>query len=245
MQLHVAILDDVQEDVQRLRQALEKCDEEIGQITCFSSAKVLLEHAELEAYDLFFLDICMQGTNGLEAAQTIRQRRPNVPLIFVTSSPEYVWQAFPVHPFDYLLKPYEDERVAKVMRDLCALLHQTEPELEVRFARQTVKIPYRKIYYAAAQNHVVRVMTDEGECRATEIFSSVQRQLSVDPRFLVCNRGIIINMSAVLRFEEDCIQMLDGMQFPVRQKDKSNLLATFMQYQFRQMRRETGGGQST
>ena len=56
---------------------------------------------------------------------------------------------------------------------------------------------------------------------------------------MVCNRGIIINMSAVLRFENDCIQMLDGTQFPVRQKDKGRLFATFTQYQFRHMRRET------
>ncbi len=55
---------------------------------------------------------------------------------------------------------------------------------------------------------------------------------------MVCNRGIIINMSAVLRFENDCIQMLDGTQFPVRQKDKGHLFATFTQYQFRHMRRE-------
>lgn len=245
MQLHVAILDDVAEDAQHLQSVLEHSGEAIESITCFSSADMLINHADLEAYDIFFLDICMEGTNGLMAAETIRQRRPGVPLVFVTSSPEYVWQAFPVHPFDYLLKPYADERVGKVLRDLCALLHQTEPELEVRFARQTITMPFGSIYYAVAQNHVVRVMTDKGECRATEIFSSVQRQLSVDPRFLVCNRGIIINMSAVLRFEEDCIQMLDGTQFPVRQKDKSSLMATFMQYQFRQMRRETPGGQST
>ena len=34
------------------------------------------------------------------------------------------------------------------------------------------------------------------------------------------------------------IQMLDGTQFPVRQKDKGRLFATFTQYQFRHMRRE-------
>ena len=81
-------------------------------------------------------------------------------------------------------------------------------------------------------------MSDEGECRATGIFAQVEKELCAAPRFLVCNRGIIINMSAVLRFENDCIQMLDGTQFPVRQKDKGRLFATFTQYQFRHMRRD-------
>ena len=58
------------------------------------------------------------------------------------------------------------------------------------------------------------------------------------PEFLVCNRGVIINMSKVLRFEGDCIEMLDGTHLPVRQKDKNSLLAQFTQYQFRGMQRE-------
>ena len=86
--------------------------------------------------------------------------------------------------------------------------------------------------------HYVRVVTDDGECRATANFAQVQEQLQTQPEFLVCNRGVIINMSKVLRFEGDCIEMLDGTHLPVRQKDKNSLLAQFTQYQFRGMQRE-------
>lgn len=81
-------------------------------------------------------------------------------------------------------------------------------------------------------------MTASGECRATANFAQVQEQLQTQPEFLVCNRGVIINMSKVLRFEGDCIEMLDGTHLPVRQKDKNRLLAQFTQYQFRGMQRE-------
>lgn len=43
-------------------------------------------------------------------------------------------------------------------------------------------------------------------------------------------------MDYVLKFENDCIYMLDEAVFPVRQKDKSRLFAEFTQYQFRKMR---------
>lgn len=143
-----------------------------------------------------------------------------------------------MHPFDYLLKPFEQARIRQLLDDLLRILQHPEPEIEVRFARKLMRLPYSKVYYALAQNHFVRIMSDEGECRATGIFAQVEKELCADPRFLVCNRGIIINMSAVLRFENDCIQMLDGTQFPVRQKDKGRLFATVTQYQFRHMRRE-------
>ena len=152
--------------------------------------------------------------------------------------PEYVWDAFPVHPFDYLLKPYKEEKFDHLAGELRRVLGRQQPELEVRIARQIVRLPLTKIYYATAQNHYVRVVTDDGECRATANFAQVQEQLQTQPEFLVCNRGVIINMSKVLRFEGDCIEMLDGTHLPVRQKDKNSLLAQFTQYQFRGMQRE-------
>lgn len=108
----------------------------------------------------------------------------------------------------------------------------------MRIARQTVHLPLKKIHYAMAQNHFVKVVTDDGECRAAANFAQVQEQLMTQPDFLVCNRGIIINMSKVLRFDGECIEMLDGARLPVRQKDKKSLLAQFTQYQFRNMQRQ-------
>lgn len=105
-------------------------------------------------------------------------------------------------------------------------------------ARQTVQLPLRKVLYAMAQNHFVRVVSEDGECRAACGFAQVEEKLRTEENFMSCNRGIVINMDKVLRFEDDCIEMLDGTRLPVRQKDKNALFAHFTQYQFRHMRRE-------
>ena len=236
MLLRIAIVDDLPQDAERLQQALTA--EGQTNIIRYESGDALLSAISPEQLDALFLDICMEGTNGIDTARKLREQAPTLPIVFVTSSKEYVWQSFPVHPFDYLLKPFEQARIRQLLDDPLRILQHPEPEIEVRFARKLMRLPYSKVYYALAQNHFVRIMSDEGECRATGIFAQVEKELCADPRFLVCNRGIIINMSAVLRFENDCIQMLDGTQFPVRQKDKGRLFATFTQYQFRHMRRE-------
>ena len=184
------------------------------------------------------MDICMAGTNGIETARQLREKDPRLLIVFVTSSPEYVWDAFPVHPFDYLLKPYKEEKIALLTAELRRVLCRQEPELDVRIARQTVQIPLSKVHYAASQNHIVRVVTDDGECRAAATFSQVEQELSAHENFLVCNRGVLLSMDKVLRFEGDCFEMLDGARLPIRQKDKNTLLARFTQYQFRHMQRE-------
>ena len=237
MALQIAIVEDRLPDAQRLEALLQQA---LAPVACehFICGDDFLRVMHARRYAVVFLDICMEGTNGIQTAQQLRQADPEVLIVFVTSSPEYVWDAFPVHPFDYLLKPYQEEKFHQLAAELRRVLCRPEPELEVRIARQTVQLPLCKILYAIAQNHFVRVVSEDGECRAVCSFAQVEEKLRTEENFLSCNRGVVINMDKVLRFEDDCIEMLDGTRLPVRQKDKNALFARFTQYQFRQLRRE-------
>ena len=107
MNLQTAIVEDSKPDAERLKQLLKKAFEnENISCSCFASGDEFLRAGGREGYQVVFLDICMEGTNGIETAQRLRAADPDLLIVFVTSSPEYVWDAFPVHPFDYLLKPY-------------------------------------------------------------------------------------------------------------------------------------------
>ena len=240
MELRFAVVEDRLPDAQRLESLLRLAFGGGQPLVCdhYESGDAFLAAFPSKNYQVVFLDICMEGTNGIETARILRRADPDLLLVFVTSSPEYVWDAFPVHPFDYLLKPYREEKLFQLADELRRVLSRAEPELEVRIARQQVHLPLRKIQYAMAQNHYVRIVSDDGECRTVSTFSQVEQLLRAQENFLVCNRGVILNMDKVLRLDCDCFEMLDGTCLPVRQKDKNTLFAQFTQYQFRHMRRE-------
>lgn len=238
MALPIAIVEDQTLDAQRLEELLQQQLPE-AECTWFTCGDDFLRAAtEPGLYAVVFLDICMAGTNGIETARRLRQADPEVLIVFVTSSPEYVWDGFPVHPFDYLLKPYQEEKFEHLAAELRRALRCKEPELEIRIARQSIQLPLRKVLYAIARNHYVLITTEEGEYRAMCSFAQIEEKLTARENFMSCNRGVIINMDKVLRFGEDCIEILDGTCLPVRQKDKCTLLARFTQYQFRHMRQE-------
>ncbi len=111
MKLRTAIVEDQKPDAERLEQLLKKAFGE-EEILCrrFVCGDDFLKEFPGEGYQVVFLDICMEGTNGIETARQLRAADPELLIVFVTSSPEYVWDAFPVHPFDYLLKPYKEEK---------------------------------------------------------------------------------------------------------------------------------------
>jgi two-component system, LytTR family, response regulator len=66
------------------------------------------------APDLVFLDVQMPDIGGFEVIERIGvERMP--PVIFVTAFDAHALQAFRVHALDYVLKPFDDERVDEAL----------------------------------------------------------------------------------------------------------------------------------
>jgi two-component system LytT family response regulator len=62
--------------------------------------------------DVAFLDIQMPGLNGLEVAAQLEQATAPL-IVFVTAYDEHAVKAFDLNAIDYLLKPYDKERLLK------------------------------------------------------------------------------------------------------------------------------------
>ena len=239
MLLRVAIVDDLEMDARGIRADLETIAQGHFELTCesFPSGEAFLSRFSRDAFDLVFMDIFMGGISGIDAAQAAREADPRCLIVFLTTSPDFALQSFPLHPFDYLLKPVALPRLQKLVQDSLLSLGTPEPEIEVRVPRQVLRLPLSSILYAVARNHVTVIVTTEGEYKSLSTFGELQSALLRDARFLLCNRGVIINMDAVHQFDDGRILMTDGAQFAVRQKSKGQLFNTFTQYQFSSMRK--------
>ncbi len=66
--------------------------------------------------DLMFLDIQMPGLNGFEVIDAIVEQGLKLPMVvFVTAYDQYAIKAFEVHALDYLMKPADEQRLAKTI----------------------------------------------------------------------------------------------------------------------------------
>jgi DNA-binding LytR/AlgR family response regulator len=79
------------------------------------------------APDIAFLDIRMPGATGLEVAQQLCADGPRPRVVFVTAYDQYALQAFEADAVDYLLKPVNDERLARTLDKLRAALADRTP----------------------------------------------------------------------------------------------------------------------
>ncbi|WP_054950456.1 LytR/AlgR family response regulator transcription factor [Numidum massiliense] len=68
-----------------------------------------------KAVDVVFLDINLPKMNGLQLAEQILARKPDVTVVFVTACDEYAVHAFEVNALDYLVKPVRSDRLRKTI----------------------------------------------------------------------------------------------------------------------------------
>ena len=99
----------------RLRQLL--CDEPGFEVVGESpSGRAALDDLARARPELVFLDVRMPEVDGLAVARRLDPRERPV-VVFVTAFDSYALEAFEVHALDYLLKPFDRERLR------CALEH--------------------------------------------------------------------------------------------------------------------------
>jgi two-component system LytT family response regulator len=83
------------------------------------SAHHALDAIEQFQPDIAFVDIEMPGLSGLELAELLSKNTTAVPkVVFVTAFREFALNAFEFRAFDYLLKPFSDDRLASCLSQL-------------------------------------------------------------------------------------------------------------------------------
>jgi two-component system, LytTR family, response regulator len=97
----------------RLRRVLRE-DAEIEIVGECADGAEAVEAVEAIKPDLLFLDVQMPEMDGFEALEKIGAERAPV-VIFVTAFDHFALRAFEVHALDYLLKPFDIERLKKTV----------------------------------------------------------------------------------------------------------------------------------
>jgi len=82
--------------------------------------------AETLKPDVIFMDVEMPGLNGVECAKRIQDINPKTIIIFATAHEQYMPEAFELYAFDYIVKPFNIQRIHQTLNRIAALLGQKE-----------------------------------------------------------------------------------------------------------------------
>jgi DNA-binding LytR/AlgR family response regulator len=150
-------------------------------------------------YDVVFLDVEMPGVSGLDVARLIADQPSRPVIVFVTAHERYAVEAFAVEAFDYLLKPVEPERLARVVRRLAQRARPARAGVEkipVVSAGKTVLLDYDAVHYVEADGDYSRVHTYDRSYLCTSSLRELEQALPSD-QFARIHRSHLVNLAKV------------------------------------------------
>jgi len=199
--------------------------------------------------DVVFLDIKMPGQSGLELASSL-QDLPNAPLIvFVTAHDDYALQAFELFAFDYLLKPFNNDRLKVAVdrveacfaqngalasiRNSQLRFRQPSPILDQLVVRSVGSIRIIQICavrWLRASGNYVEVGHSEGIHLQRVRLSFLEKHL--DPRvFIRIHRSAIVRLSEIREVEPGSddngkVRLSDLSEHPFSSRYKAELFSS-------------------
>ncbi len=161
----------------------------------FYNGRELLQAGE--SFDILFLDIMMQDMNGLKTAQVFRENAPDKILIFVSSSKQYVFDAYDVEAFQYLLKPVDERKLRNVLQRAVRKT-ETRPQefIIISRERQKKKLFLDDIYYFEIKGRMVDIHGTEGIFTYYAQMGELEDKLR-DKGFFRCHKSYLINLKYV------------------------------------------------
>lgn len=229
--LNLVICDDERTLRNDLRKVLETELELCGQtfkIAEFDCGEALVRALNDSVFDIIFLDIEMKDLDGVATSREIRKRTSAPEIIFVTSYPDFVFQGYEVQALNYILKPYQKEKIISVLHTALERLgRDSEKYYMVESRGQTLRLPLSRIKYFFSDRRSVNAVTAEETHTFYGKLSDLETELPEN--FVRIHNRYLVNLKYVQSIQGNSVQMAEE-ELPVSRSCKQDLAIAFAKY---------------
>ena len=209
--MRIMIVDDEPPARDELRFLIEPHWPEAEYFTAASGAEAI-DLAKKSPLDVVFLDINMPGGNGLEVASFLNSQDLPPQIVFATAYSQHAVEAFELSAIDYLVKPYDERRLAKTVVRINERVEQPgkqkdsiEEYLSGQLAQtiwsesdsgEKVLLNYQEIAYVEADRKKIYAVRQDG--LRTRLKPTLKElEASLGEGFLRIHKGYLVNLSFI------------------------------------------------
>jgi len=166
----------------------------------FPDGVALLARHKQNHFDIIFLDIEMDGINGITTGRKIRSIDKDVIIIYVTSHNQYVYESFEVEAFSFIEKPVTDYDAKKVLDRALRKYREQHFVIHLKWQGDTHALDISEIIYLTGELNQITFYTKDSFQKCNGKLSDFEDSLA-PYGFLRCHRNAMINMRNIKSIE--------------------------------------------
>ena len=216
------VVEDEQEIRRILKKMIEKQDgfEVVSDCGDFPSA--ITDFSQYRP-EVVFMDIDLNGDSGMDCAKVMTELDPKVKIIFATAHSEFMANAFEIYAFDYLVKPFNMERVEKTLSRISSMTKEqdsvreqipadeseestvreaehSKDKLLIKGKDQLIFVDKKDIILVERIDGSTLITTADEVYRTSTSLGSIEEKLD-EKEFMRCHKSYIINLSMISKIE--------------------------------------------
>lgn len=202
------------------------------EINVFRSGEELLKYQD--KIDLIFLDIALDGINGIQAGRMIREINRNVKIVYTTSFKQYCKQAVNnVHAFAYLEKPVKKEKAEKQLHEILQYIRDEKENIEiVKFEiveitkegdieNKIMGFEVKDILYFEYLNRKIKIKLENEEYFFINKMKALADKMQ-EYNFEICHQCFLVNLRHVKKIKGYEVLLDNNEKLPVSQKKSAD-----------------------
>lgn len=162
------------------------------------SPEMILQVLKEGHLDACFVDINLNGMNGTTLASLMRQIQPDLKIIFATAYPDYAVRAFELGAIDYILKPFElnrvEESVRRLTQEAAAKEESHLPKIMVQGRDSIRLIDVKEIVYIETSNRSCLIHTAKETFEENQTLNYYEKRLAGENFFRI-HKSYLVNLA--------------------------------------------------
>ena len=233
--MQIAVCDDEKEIRELFAEKIEKLYPE-AELSLYRSGEDLL--LSDKDPDILLLDIQMPGKNGMETAEELRRKKKETIIIFVTALDDFVFQAFDVGAFHYLVKPFDDRKFTEVLHNAVKQFEdrkkledagrkREKPSLMITTGGEHITVNLEDIIYAEVYDRKVILHTVDADIEYYGKMKELEEKTGDE--FYRTHRSYLVNFEFIRKYDATTVYLKKG-QALISKQNYGEFVKSYLRY---------------
>lgn len=232
--MRIIICDDDSHFANKLKHTITSYYKNCGisvEATVTTQPQHLLSRDDLADYSVAFLDADMSPLDGIKLGYLLKKDNSSLLLVYISAYLEFAPQGYTVSAFRYLLKQDLQCTLPLCLDDILKELIPRSAFLSYKQYGETLRIPYRDIYYLQSDLRKINVWgTDSSHPIASFYGKIADYEKVLDSTFLRINKSTLVNMTYISYISRYRVFLKNGFVINTSRKEYAALKQQYIEW---------------